>query len=195
MEIKIRKLEPDLLEDYLFFCENTAHSDYPDFARCYCVSFYSESLSLKNIIEDFTDPEVRRKYAIKMINEGNLQGYLAFDGTRVVGWCNSNDRADCISCWGLNEYRRDIVLDMKAKSVFCFAIDPNMRGKDIATALLKRICDDAIKEGYDCIEAYPEKAGDNMYYNFRGPIGLYDKLGFSIYKDMGNRLIVRKMLK
>jgi len=45
----------------------------------------------------------------------------------------------------LREYKDNISLGMKTKSVFCFAIVPDMRGKGIATALLERVCEDAKK--------------------------------------------------
>jgi hypothetical protein len=37
MNIEIRKLTPDLLEDYLNFFETKAHADNEDEDRCYCV--------------------------------------------------------------------------------------------------------------------------------------------------------------
>lgn len=196
MNIQIKKLEPSLLEDYLYFCENTAHSDNQEFAGCYCVNYYGKyKITEDDLKVDFTSPEVRREFAIKFVNNGNLQGYLAYDDDRVVGWCNANNRVDCLECWGFHEYKNNISIGKKTKSIFCFAIAPDMRGKGIATALLKRVCDDAKKEGYECIEAYPKKVGNDVYYNFHGPIALYEKFDFIVIKDMDTSMIVRKLLK
>lgn len=37
MDIEIKRLSSDLLEDYLHFFETDAHADNPDEDRCYCV--------------------------------------------------------------------------------------------------------------------------------------------------------------
>jgi len=36
---------------------------------------------------------------------------------------------------------------IKVKSIFCFAIAPEMRGKGIAKLLLERVCEDAESDG------------------------------------------------
>lgn len=45
----------------------------------------------------------------------------------------------------------------KVKSVFCFAIALEMRGKGITELLLKRVCEDSLQDDFDFIEAYPNK--------------------------------------
>ncbi len=68
------------------------------------------------------------------------------------------------------------------------------RGKGVSTALFQRVIDDAKKDGYDYIEAYPNKEQTDMYYNYVGPLGLYKKLGFEPYTETKWRLVMRKKL-
>lgn len=67
MELTVRKLTPELPEDYLRFFETDAHADNPDEDRCYCVCRCREDHTRPT---DFSSPEKRR----------------------VVGWYNANDK-------------------------------------------------------------------------------------------------------
>lgn len=73
---------------------------------------------------------------------------------------------------------------------------PSYRGKGVATALLKQVCDDAAYDGYDKVEVYPvihKKAYDE--YDFTGPIRLYEKAGFVRVAQQGKKLVMQKTLK
>lgn len=82
----------------------------------------------------------------------------------------------------------------KVKAVVCFTIKPAMRGKGIATQLLTRVCRDAAEEGYFYIEAYPIKGEPDVFENYHGPFRLYQKLGFTLYKELEQNCVVRKYL-
>lgn len=82
MNVKIRRLTPNLLEDFLCFFETDAHADNPGEDRCYCICWCSADHRVET---DFSSPEKRRDLAIQYINDGVLQGYLAYIGDRVVG--------------------------------------------------------------------------------------------------------------
>jgi ribosomal protein S18 acetylase RimI-like enzyme len=71
----------------------------------------------------------------------------------------------------------------KVKSVFCFAFATVMKRQGIATRLLERACRDAAEEGFDAIEAYPNKSFVNEFKNFMGPLALYTKLGFAAHGE------------
>lgn len=52
--------------------------------------------------------------------------------------------------------------NLKIKSIFCFTIAPDMWRNGIAAQLLSQVCEDAIQDGYDCIEVYPNKGESNI---------------------------------
>ena len=196
VSLEIVRLTPERTDDYLYFFEHVAHSDYKEWDRCYCLDYCAaDTLALEN---EFADANVRRDYAIKYIKEGLLQGYLAYANGQLIGWCNANDRANCTRCLGWKECvteKQDIFdKNEKVKSVFCFTVAPHMRGKNVATALLERVIHDAKAEGYAYIEGYPNKGEADMYYSYVGPMGLYQKFGFEICGETEFKLIVRKKL-
>ena len=80
------------------------------------------------------------------------------------------------------------------KAVVCFSVAPPMRGRGIAAMLLQRVCEDAKEQGYDYIEAYPQMGSRDVYTNHHGPESLYDKQGFTLYKESGGQGVMRRYL-
>jgi len=129
MNIEIRKLTPDLAEDYAHFFDVTPHDDHTikDELPCYCVTWRTDDTYAcdenGNWNHWFYTREERRAKAIQFIKAGSLQGYLAYNGNEIVGFCNAN--SNCQGCvdylrnyWPIEEYRADI----KVKSIFCFVV-------------------------------------------------------------------------
>lgn len=197
MNIEIRELTPDLLDDYLYFFENVAHEDNEEEDRCYCVCWCSDD---HRAGKDFSSPEKRRNYAIQYIHDGIIKGYLAYCDGRVVGWCNANKKSDCLNCISWLRFMTsvntaDSNLDSKVKSVFCFTIAPDMRRKGIAARLLERVCRDAADDGFDYIEAYPNKEFINVFRDFMGSVDMFAKCGFMIHEETEHKVVMRKKLK
>jgi len=194
MDIEIRRLTPDLAEDYVRFFDVTPHNEEGKGIKCYCVSWRSDDSYSEDCGHWFPTEEERRAKAIEFVKAGSIQGYLAcFDG-KIVGWCNAT--ADCQggvdhlrSYYPIEEYRADI----KVKSIFCFVIAPQMQRKGIATQLVERVCQDAAAEGFDLVEAYVNKKFNA--YDFRGPLAMYEKCGFSQYAKKKDKIVMRKALK
>ena len=146
--------------------------------------------------KDFSTAEKRRALAYEYVKNDHIQGYLAYHEGKVVGWCNTNNRANCLKSIGLRYVLDYIQLDdKKVKSVFCFTIAPEMKRKGIATALLERVCEDAKLEGFELIEAYPYKENSYQSSNFGGYVSMYLKCGFELYLDTSKGPVMRKYLK
>lgn len=84
---------------------------------------------------------------------------------------------------------------IKVKSVFCFTIAFEMRRKGVSKLLLERVCQDAVKDGFDFVEAYPRKESFNEAKDCMGPVEMFRKSGFMIYAETADNLVMRKMLK
>lgn len=200
MVTTIRRLTSEQLNDYLWFFENVAHTDNKEWDKCYCLDYCATDNCA--LAESFAASEIRREYAIKYVTQGIIQGYLAYQAGKPVGWCNANDRKHCTLSAGWNFFiDPQQVLSNKAtqpnhkiKSIFCFTVAPALRGKGIATALLEKVINDAQVDGYDYLEAYPNKTESNVYYNYVGPRGLYRKFGFEPFAETEHRLVMRKKL-
>ena len=79
------------------------------------------------------------------------------------------------------------------KSIVCFVVEPKMRGKGIATALLKTLSVDAKSNNYSYIEAYPALGKFNEL-NYHGPYSMYERLGFTLQDNRTDETVVRKYL-
>jgi GNAT superfamily N-acetyltransferase len=179
-----------MIDDYLNFFDNVAFTDHPDWSQCYCMAFH-----WKREWDD--EPERNfREWAIDLINGGVAQGYLAYSDSKVVGWCNANDKSNYAAL--KHNVNPDLLTDnddAKIKSVVCFLVAPKLRGKGIATKLLERVCTDAAVNGYDFIEGYPPSSECDMYIAHHGTVALFEKCGFDVYKQIKNDCIVRKYLR
>lgn len=196
MDIIIKKLTPELVEDYLHFFDTTPHDDEIDEHKCYCVCWCSTDHRVET---DFSSAAKRRELARQYVTKGIIQGYLAYQDGKVVGWCNANTKSECQNCISWLRFMQSIECDdpiLKVKSIFCYVIAPEMRRKGIATKLLERVCIDAQMDGFDVVESYPKKEFVNVARDFMGPSSMYKKMGFTIYKELGqDKVIMRKRLK
>ena len=90
MDIEISKLTPDLAEEYAHFFDTTPHDDRIPDHTCYCVCWCSDD---HRFWTGGPTREERRAMAIDYVGSGKVQGYLAYSGSRIVGWCNANTKA------------------------------------------------------------------------------------------------------
>ena len=196
MEIEIRKLTPDMAEDYVQFFTDTPHDDKIDEHKCYCVCWCNDDYEGK----DFSTAEKRSQLALQYVRDKNIQGYLAYRGDAIVGWCNANTKSDCLKCVGWQRMMSDVPLEesgegLKVKSIYCFMIAPEMQRQGIATLLLARVCQDAARDGFDFVEAYPYKDPDHQSSDFGGYVEMYEKCGFQVSAETEHGLVMWKRLR
>lgn len=196
MNIEIRKLTPKLAEDYVNFFDITPHDDNIDEHKCYCVCWSNDNSEGK----DFSSREKRRDIAFQYVKESKIQGYLAYIDDKVVGWCNTNQKSDCLKCESWRRFMgyvptEEEKLSIKVKSIFCFVIAPEMKRTGIATQLLECVCKDAVHDGFDFIEAYPNKNAIDEASNFGGYYDMYRKNGFVVSYETEQGFVVRKQLR
>lgn len=194
MKIVVKKLSSELENDYIEYFETKAFTDGSEFQGCYCMWYHwTDELDVeRSRCPKDNQKFFKRELAKTYIKKGFLQGYLAYVNDEVVGWCNANDR---INYERLSKKSRpDLWVDYsekdKVKSIVCYVVAPDMRGKGIATELLKYVCKDAANEGYSYVEAYPAM-GEFKQVNYHGPLSMYERQGFVLYKNV-KEAIVRK---
>ena len=210
MNITIEKLSKSNMADFFDFFDNRAFSDGSPFAPCYCNEFYltpeevcddigKRTEMLGGGFEGFT--LALKESAKELIEKGIMQGYLAYEGGISVGWCNANDRQNYVRAGSFVSYeRRDedyYISDGehgKVKSLVCFEIAPEYRGKGIAKALLQQVCKDAESDGYEFVEAYPQMTEKYSVRDFAGPEEMYRHFGFEETERHGSTVVMRKKL-
>ena len=92
--ITIKQLSAELNADYLDFFDNRAFTDGNPNGPCYCTSPNQDEEDIKQMVSEFKTYGVKdivRKYAVNMLNENKIHGYLAYDGEFSIGWCNAAD--------------------------------------------------------------------------------------------------------
>ena len=193
-DIVIKKLTYELKDDYLDFFDHRAFSDGNPNGPCYCTSPNQDEEIIKQMVSEFQENGVKetiRKYAVEMLDKGEIHGYLAFDDDLSIGWCNA---ADIDSYKGfVPDFARENKCG-KTVAIVCFEIAPGYRGKGIASAFIERICADAKADGYAAVEGYAKIIEHRDEYDFTGPAHLYEKAGFSKIIEQNGIAVMRKIL-
>lgn len=194
MKLSIKPLTRELILDYLEFFDHRAFTDGNPNGPCYCTSPNQDENTIKRMVGEFEINGVKetlRQYAIEMLNDGKIQGYLAFDGNESIGWCNAADIESYVGF--VPKFAREKTCG-RTISIVCFEIAHEYRGMGIASAFIERICTDAKDKGYMAVEGYAKVNSCRDDYDFCGPIRLYNKAGFSEISRQDGQIIMRKIL-
>jgi len=193
----IKPLTPDLTPVYLDFFDNRAFSDNNPNGPCYCNAPVMDAESIRQMEREFGD-DVKgtlRRYAVKQLAEEKIFGYFAFEGNTAIGWCNAGN----MDAYMRNDFQ--FIPDFarqntcgKTMSVVCFIIAPECRGKGVASALLEHIVSDARVKGYAAVEGYANIRKEQTYYDYKGPVHLYEKAGFVEVARVDDIAVMRKVL-
>ena len=189
MDVFIRKLTPELEDDFLYYFDNDAFSDHEEWSACYCL----QSHLSKEEDETCILKEERRQKAKELVREGIMTGYLVYDDDKIVGWCNAGDKSHYGPVCADKEFLTDKIEKGTIKVLYCMDIAPGYRGKGIANAVVERFLTDAKVEGYLYAEGYPF-SDTKRDYQYRGPVSLYEKYGFELYRKQGWFFIMRKKI-
>lgn len=188
MELRFEKLTPELTDEFFRFFDNDAFSDHKEWAGCYCLESH-----IKEEVESKYTREERREKATELIQNGIMNGYLIYDGDRIVAWCNAGDKTTFAPICENGEFATDSLVKGKIKMLYCIDIAPDYRGKGIADQIIEQVLADAKEEGYSYVEGYP--LSDGAYpYQYKGPVRLYEKHGFETYRKNSWFYIMRKAI-
>lgn len=189
MNLVIKPLTPDLIEDFLNFFDNIAFSDNPEWSGCYC-HFYHFAGSREQWRK--ATKEENRIATTTLIKENVMKGFLAFVNGKPVGWCNVNSK----------EIYNKIPIDTasedsseeKIASLVCFLIAPAYRRKGVARKLLHYAIEFLKEKRYSCIEAYPRKGELSDAHSYHGPVSLFNSEGFLTINEDEHFFLMRKSL-
>lgn len=177
---RVESLTPARRDDFLGFMDHErgrAFADHPAWSRCYCHYFHVAPA----LDWDALDARANRMAMQSRIDTGEMEGYLAYDADeRVVGWLNLQSRHRAPHCFArldLAPTPLDVPLH-RAAVVLCFVIDPALRRRGIARALLTHALDDAKSRGLRLVDAFPAQDSRDAAGHFRGPPALFAACGF-----------------
>jgi GNAT superfamily N-acetyltransferase/uncharacterized protein YndB with AHSA1/START domain len=188
--VTVRELTPELREDFLRFFDEDAFADNPYWGACYCTAHHCGDSGTRT-------PTENRATAAELVHCARMQGFLAYIDGRPAAWCNAAPRPTLA---GLALDTKLAVDDAeRVGSIVCFVVAAPYRRHGLARALLDAAVARLRDQGLLFAEAYPSRGqrfggpgGDSDLC--LGPLELYLGAGFEVYRDLGNRLIVRKAL-
>lgn len=196
MNIQVCKLGKDMAEDYIRYFDNRAFGDGNAEKGCYCVWHHwtDRHEYERSLMPEAERPYRKREYAKELIQNGLLNGFAAYLGNQMVGFCNADtkDRYFRLSRENNPNSWTGTNADDKILAIVCFIVAPDMRRNGIAKALLDYACQYARENGYDCVEGYPPR-GAFTTHDCGGSVSMYADLGFEII-DIPNGIVARKKL-
>src|SRR5713101_146891 len=150
LQVTVRELKPELLNDYLHFFDKEAFTDFPEWSGCYC-GFYETPGDEWDASAE-SGPAHRVAKTDRILG-GKATGLLAYADGKVVGWCNAQRRTDFT-----NMRRYSVVIDHPEEavgSIMCFLVAPGYRGQGVCAALVQAACDMFRADNLRIAEGYP----------------------------------------
>ena len=187
MDITIRRLEPGMAADFFRYFEELAFPPGDPRANCYCLE--SHLVDEDRYMEVFD----RRMAARELICSGRMTGYLLYDGGTPVGWCNAGDKCGYQPIMENEKYFTTDCRPGQIKIMYCIDIAEGCQGRGLAALAMERFLADAKAEGCQYAEGYPFAKPDYPW-QYRGPVRLYEKLGFTRFDERPGFYIYRKKL-
>ncbi|MFM6966641.1 MAG: GNAT family N-acetyltransferase [Rhodoluna sp.] len=183
MSLEIRRLSVDERGPLVDFMDGPAFKSQPQWQGCYC-QFY-----LNTAVEN-ADPAAKtglnREKACDRITAGTMQGYLAFDGERAIGWMAANSANNFVA---LPPTGQDVA------RILCFVVEQEFQGGGVATALLNFALTDLPKQGFVRVEAAPKATEEFSDAGYRGPLSMFRKAGFTVGPNIdGEHVLVHREL-
>ncbi len=189
MQIAIKLLTPERVEDFFEFFEHIAFAEHPEWGcDCFCCFFHAESRESweKSTRED------NKAAAREMILSGRMRGLFAYADGKPVGWCHY-DKVKNLT--GARVFYSDLAtIDDHCGAIVCFTVAQSYRNKGIATKLLENALADLKAQGVARVEAYPILQDESQEHNYLGPLVMYKNLGFRIVRETEHHALVEKML-
>lgn len=188
-ELMIRRLTPGLVDDYLGFFDHDAFCDNPDWAGCYCYWYH-----FPGTLDEWNSRtgEANRADVAGLIRQGRQQGYLAYQGDRVVGWCSAMPRVLVPNVGRFSGFSPPD--EPLVGSITCYVVAAPFRRQGVATSLLRTACDGFRDQGLSFAEAYPSRQAATDAKNYHGPLAMYLEAGFVPVHETDDLVVVRKRL-
>jgi GNAT superfamily N-acetyltransferase len=194
-DIQVVEVSPDRTTDY-FTLFDSAFRDNVEWSGCYCAFYDVPPGTPFDPAEDGPRNRADREARLR---SGAARGLMAYIGTTPVGWCNVAPRSQVPN---LRKFADAIEVPADDPAVImCFVIDPDHRGKGVATALVRGAIDVSRKWGSPWLEAYPARPDidteglPTTAAFYKGPLSMYEAAGFSLDRDMGSWYVARHDLR
>ena len=180
--LKMEALNERNHKDYIeFFDKLIAQSE--NRIVCYCTMW---NMTEEEIEAEIFKPvkqglmrlnESARRAAKGLLARNAIHGYLAYLNNNPIGWCNAGDKNGYIFL-GRHVKNDFSIPDGKILSIVGIEVEESFQNKGIEDLMVKHICCEAKKSGYEYAEAYPSSRGCMSEQTYRYLTKLYENNGF-----------------
>ncbi|MDF2541551.1 MAG: hypothetical protein K0S47_1269 [Herbinix sp.] len=189
MNYYVKPLKPEHAGTFTDYLGNLDFHHAPHWSTCFC-RYYFSNCSFEEWVEK--TGEANKKEALNEIKNGNMKGFLAFDGDTCIGWCNANDSRKFLR---LENYLEPIIGGKKVGCIICYVVHPEYRNQGVARLLLKEAVKNFEQEGYDAVLALPVDNKEEPEKAYRGTLNMYLEHGFKEIEREENRSVMLLKLK
>lgn len=186
IDLTVQALTPEQIDDYLGYFDNDAFTDNPRWASCYC--FFNQAPHHEKDWHERGAAE-NRAGASALIRRGELRGYVAYLGGKVVGWCNANARSKFTTF-----EQSDVPEGDKVSMIVCFNVAPPYRGMGIARALLNAALAGLKDAGMETVYVFTRTDEADAAANHHGPLRMYLDAGFEKIQEREPFALLTKKL-
>lgn len=180
--LELKRLSVETLDDFLSYFDHRAFLEDKNWDGCYC-QFYLNTSEQNDAEGDKS--ENNRASACSRVETGAMDGYLAYEDGKMVGWCAAGSSLMYPGLPGAEE---------TIARILCFNVDPELRGQGLSGKMLDLILEDLSARGFEAAEAAPNKDSYSTK-SYRGSLEMFSKRGFESLVDLGDGFVlVRKYL-
>ena len=182
MQIQLKRLNLESLHDFLDYFDHRAFLNDDDWAGCYCQAYLNSPDT--NPEEIFGEGKARQA-ACDRVAAGNMDGYLAYEGERVIGWCAAASSLMFQALPGADE---------RLARILCFNIDPEFRNRGLASQILDLVIEDLASRNFEAVEAAPRDEAFSER-SFQGTPEMFQRRGFEEIMELDQgQVLMRKYL-
>ena len=187
LPIEIRKLCPELMQDFLLFFDGDAFADNPRWSFCYCQFLYVDHAKID---WPARTAQANRAAACDRIRNQRMEGYIAYRAGKPVGWCNAAPRTM------MDAFADEPDPDAsRIGQIACFVVAKPHRRSGVASSLLHAACAGLKARGFAIAEALSVAEASSDAQNHFGPLRMYLAAGFHVHRtDADDRVHVRRSL-
>jgi GNAT superfamily N-acetyltransferase len=159
-----------------------------DHSPCYCRYWHFTGTNKEWEARCALEPEKNREELARQLEMPSLQGLVAIEDERVIGWMKLVPQLSKILL--RSPYKGLESPDVW--SIGCFLIDPAHRRQGVARALVAKAIELLPSLGIKTLEAYPRVfEGMHEGEQWTGPMKMFESLGFGVHRDQPQYPVLR----